>query len=228
MESGSDRVEVGRDPEALRPVGSPDVPPAPAPPTAVEEDGIVIESGTGRPVRRWRTRTTADAGAITEDVLRDAFVAMGGEMLGFARRALFAQELGDDAVQETFARAWRSRRNFDPAKGSLRTWLYAIERHVLIDLMQQQSRLATDLLDDESDGGSMDGLEDAIVSWQVEDALKRLHVDHRRVLQELYLNGRSGPEVSALLEIPEGTVRSRAFYALKSLRILLNEEGWVQ
>ena len=147
-------------------------------------------------------------------------------MLGFARRALFASELGDDAVQETFARAWRSRRSFDPDKGSLRTWLYSIERRVIIDLMQHQSRIAADLLDDASAGTSMDGLEEAIVSWQVGDALKRLHPDHRRVVQELYFNGRSGPEVASLLEIPEGTVRSRAFYALKSLRVLLDEEGW--
>jgi DNA-directed RNA polymerase specialized sigma24 family protein len=32
--------------------------------------------------------------------------------------------------------------------------------------------------------------------------------------------------VATLLDIPEGTVRSRAYYALKSLRILLDEEGW--
>jgi RNA polymerase sigma-70 factor (ECF subfamily) len=197
-------------------------------PTGPEEDGNVIDSGSGKSVRKWMTRTTTDAGVITEDVLREAFVSMGGEMLGFARQSLFANELGDDAVQETFARAWRSRTNFDPDKGSLRTWLYAIERRVIIDLMRQQARIATDLLDNESDGVTMDGLEDAIVSWQIEDALKRLHVDHRRVIQELYFNGRSGPEVSALLEIPEGTVRSRAFYALKSLRVLLNEEGWGQ
>lgn len=197
-----------------------------AAPTGVGDDGNVIDGSIGKSMRRWTSRTTTDVGVITEDVLRDAFVSMGGEMLGFARRSLFADQLGDDAVQETFARAWRSRRYFDPSRGSLRTWLYAIERHVIIDLMKQQSRIATDLLDNETDGVSMDGLEDAIVSWQVNDALKRLHEDHRRVLQELYVNGHTGPEVAAILEIPVGTVRSRAFYALRSLRILLNEEGW--
>ena len=228
MESGSNRVDGRSEARTLRFNESPESSPARVSPTGVGEDGRVIESGTGKPVRRWKSRPITDSGAITEDVLRDAFVSMGGEMLGFARQSLFAKELGDDAVQETFARAWRSRGSFDPSKGSLQTWLYAIERHVIIDLMQQQTRLATDLLDNESDGGSVDGLEDAIVSWQVEDALKRLHVDHRSVIQELYLNGRSGPEVSALLAIPEGTVRSRAFYALKSLRVLLKEEGWGQ
>jgi RNA polymerase sigma-70 factor, ECF subfamily len=197
-------------------------------PIEVEEDGEVTEPSTGSPLRKWRPRATTDIGAITEEVLRDAFTSMGGEMLGFARRSLFASELGDDAVQETFARAWRSRSSFDPAKGSLRTWLYAIEHRVIIDLIQQQSRIAPDILDRAGEATSMDGLENAIVSWQVEDALKRLHADHRQVIEELYLNERSGPEVAALLEIPEGTVRSRAYYALKSLRILLNEEGWGQ
>lgn len=228
MVSVSSSLDERSETEAPRSIESHEGSPAHASPTGMEEDGNVIDSGTGKPMRRWKSRTTTDAGVITEDVLSDAFVSMGGEMLGFARQSLFAKELGDDAVQETFARAWRSRANFDPSKGSLRTWLYAIERHVIIDLMQQQSRVATDLLDNESDGATMDGLEDAIVSWQIEDALERLHVDHRRVIQELYFNERSGPEVSALLEIPEGTVRSRAFYALKSLRILLNEEGWGQ
>jgi RNA polymerase sigma-70 factor (ECF subfamily) len=186
----------------------------------------VIDRGAGNPLRRWRPRAAADGGEITEVVLRDAFVTMGGEMLGFARRSLFATELGDDAVQETFARAWRSRRSFDPARGSLRTWLYSIERRVIIDLMQQHTRVAADPLDEGSAGTSLDGLEEAIVSWQVEGALGRLHSDHRRVIRELYFNGRTGPEVATLLDIPEGTVRSRAYYALKSLRILLDEEGW--
>ena len=74
--------------------------------------------------------------------------------------------------------------------------------------MQKQARTATGTMDDRAEVALMDGLEDAIVSWQVGDALERLHEDHRRVIHELYFNGRTGPEVAALLEIPEGTVRS--------------------
>ena len=176
-------------------------------------------------MRTWRARPAPESGGLTQDVLREAFLTMGGEMLGFARKSLFDGGLADDAVQETFARAWRSRKQFDPDKGSLRTWLFTIERRAIIDLMLKQVPHLT-ALDDPAEVATMDGLEDAIVSWQVGDALERLHADHRRVIHELYFNGRSGPEVAALLEIPEGTVRSRAFYALKSLRVLLNEEGW--
>jgi len=202
--------------------------PAVAVPDPTRHRGDVTDRAEGRSVRSWRPRAAADTGALTQDALREAFLTMGGEMLGFARKSLFDSGLADDAVQETFARAWRSRKQFDPNRGALRTWLFAIERRAIIDLMQKQARTAADTMDDRAEVATMDGLEDAIVSWQVGDALERLHEDHRRVIHELYFNGRSGPEVAALLEIPEGTVRSRAFYALKSLRVLLNEEGWDQ
>lgn len=220
MGSGSRRSDGGHPPVAATLPG-PRVVPVVGP--AVTGDA---PDPPGRPARRLRARVTPRSGGVTHDVLREAFLEMGGEMLGFARRRLFADSLAEDAVQETFARAWRSRRQFDPALGSLRTWLFTIERRTVIDLMERQTRTATSVIDEAADVPSADGLEDAIVSWQVGDALDRLHDDHRRVIEELYFNGRSGPEVSALLDIPEGTVRSRAFYALRSLRVLLNEEGW--
>jgi len=158
--------------------------------------------------------------------LRSAFLLYGGEMLGFARKSLFASGLAEDTVQETFARAWRSRDRFDPSLGSLRTWLFAIERRVILDIIDKQAKIATEKLADGTEPVSAEGLEAAMVSWQVESALKRLHSDHREVIVELYFNGRSGAEVASLLGIPEGTVRSRAFYALSSLRVLLDEEGW--
>jgi RNA polymerase sigma-70 factor (ECF subfamily) len=46
------------------------------------------------------------------------------------------------------------------------------------------------------------------------------------VITELYFNGRTGRQVSELFGIPEGTVRSRAFYALRLLRVFLEEAGW--
>ena len=204
------------------------VTPAVAVPDPTGHRGEVTDRAASRAVRSWRLRAAPESGALTHDVLREAFLTMGGEMLGFARKSLFDRGLADDAVQETFARAWRSRKQFDPERGELRAWLFTIERRAIIDLMQKQSQTAADTMDERDEVAAMDGLEEAIVSWQVGDALERLHDDHRRVLHELYFNGRSGPEVAALLEIPEGTVRSRAFYALKSLRVLLNEEGWVQ
>jgi len=61
--------------------------------------------------------------------------------------------------------------------------------------------------------------------WAVAEALASLHPDHRQVLAEMYFRGSSVAEAAATLGIPEGTVKSRTFYALKALTLALQERG---
>jgi RNA polymerase sigma-70 factor (ECF subfamily) len=130
-------------------------------------------------------------------------------------------------VQETFIRAWRARERFDPELGSLRTWLFAIERRIVIDHARSRAlRQTNPLPEDLAQVG--DDIERVLVGWQAEEALRRLRPEHRQVLVETYYRGRSGPEVAAELGIPEGTVRSRLFYALQLSRLTLDETGWEQ
>jgi RNA polymerase sigma-70 factor (ECF subfamily) len=63
------------------------------------------------------------------------------------------------------------------------------------------------------------------VSWLVLEALRSLSQTHREVLLETYYRDRSVAEAAATLGIPEGTVKSRTFYALRSLRVALEERG---
>lgn len=158
--------------------------------------------------------------------LRDAFLAHGSELLSFARRSLNSRESAEDAVQETFARAWRSRDHFDATLGTLRTWLFAIERRVLYDQFAKIGRGTALSLELGAEVASADRLETAMLGWQMESALRRLPMEHRKVLVEMYFAGRTSREVARLLSIPEGTVRSRAYYALRMLRVLMEEEGW--
>jgi len=158
--------------------------------------------------------------------LRAAFLAYGSELLGFARRSLRGAASAEDVVQETFARAWRSRHRFDPELGSLRTWLFAIERRALLDVVQREGRLQTDPLADDDGASVEDRVDSALLSWQLATVLERLDDDHRMVVTELYYNGRTSREVSSLFGIPEGTVRSRAYYALRTLRGHLEDVGW--
>ena len=75
------------------------------------------------------------AGALSgERDVREAYAAHAGELYGFALRSLGDAGLAEEAVQETFLRAWRAGDRFDPQIGSLRTWLFAILRNVVIDL----------------------------------------------------------------------------------------------
>src|ERR1700677_4364803 len=196
---------------------------------ASREKGAARVSVTQR--GRMELMKTAGDGALDvadEAGLREAFLAHGGELFGFARRSLNSTQNAEDVVQETFSRAWRSRARFDPTLGSLRTWLFAIERRVIYDVSAQVTKNAVTSIDRIGDPPGEETIERAMLGWQIESALQRLDADHRMIVTELYFNGRSGREVAEMFGLPEGTVRSRAFYALKMLRLLLEEDGWNQ
>src|SRR5215213_10878074 len=165
-------------------------------------------------------------GALTrESDVREAYAAHAGELYGFALRSLEDPGMAEEAVQDTFLRAWRAGDRFDPQIASLRTWLFAILRNVVIDL--GRARAARPKLSGE--GGvepSVEPLEQALLSWQVEEAMRRIGEDHRRVLVETHYRGRPYAEVAAELGVPEGTVKSRVYYGLRALRVVLEEMGY--
>ena len=99
---------------------------------------------------------------------------------------------------------------------------------MIIDIGVRQMKTRTVPIDQSEEPFAEDRLETAMLGWQMESALARLDPEHRMVITELYFNGRTGREVAELFALPEGTVRSRAFYALRMLRILLEEAGWDQ
>jgi len=165
------------------------------------------------------------AGALSKERdVREAYSAHAGELYGFAMRSLGDAGLAEEAVQETFLRAWRAGNRFDPQIGSLRTWLFAILRNVVIDL--GRARAARPGVAKEGAEQSVDPIEDSLLAWQVEEAMRRIGDQHRRILVETHYRGRPYAEVATELEIPVGTVKSRVYYALKALRVALEEIGY--
>jgi RNA polymerase sigma-70 factor, ECF subfamily len=156
--------------------------------------------------------------------VREAYAAHAGELYGFAVRSLGDSGLAEEAVQETFLRAWRAGDRFDPQIGSLRTWLFAILRNVVIDL--GRARASRPQLADGGAEPAVEPLDDALLAWQVEEAMRRIGEQHRRVLIETYYRGRPYGEVAEELGVPEGTVKSRVYYGLRALRVALEEIGY--
>jgi RNA polymerase sigma-70 factor, ECF subfamily len=74
----------------------------------------------------------------------------------------------------------------------------------------------------------MDETERAVESWLVAEALSRLSRPHREVLVECFYQGRSVAEAATELGVPPGTVKSRTHYALRSLKLVLEELGVTQ
>jgi RNA polymerase sigma-70 factor (ECF subfamily) len=165
------------------------------------------------------------AGALSrERDVREAYSAHAGELYGFATRSLGDAGLAEEAVQETFLRAWRAGKRFDPEIGSLRTWLFAILRNVVIDL--GRARAARPAVAQGGPEPSVEPIEETLLAWQVEEAMRRIGDQHREILVQTYYRGRPYAEVAAELEIPVGTVKSRVYYALRALRIALEEMGY--
>src|SRR6187551_1143167 len=164
-------------------------------------------------------------GALSrERDVREAYAAHAGELYGFAVRSLGDSGLAEEAVQEAFLRAWRAGARFDPQLGSLRTWLFAILRNVVID--RGRARASRPIVAEGGIEPTVEPFEEALLSWQVEEAMRRIGEQHRRVMVETYYRGRPYAEVAKELGVPEGTVKSRVYYGLRALRVALEEIGY--
>jgi RNA polymerase sigma-70 factor, ECF subfamily len=142
-------------------------------------------------------------------------------------RALNDDGLAEEAVQETFLRAWRAADRHDPHRSSLRTWMFSIARNVTIDLARARSaRPQSAGREVEPTRGAKDTTEESLRSWEMEEALRRIGPQHRHAIVETYLRDRPCAEVAAEAGVPEGTMRSRLYYGLKALRSVLEEREW--
>ncbi|GLY98238.1 sigma-70 family RNA polymerase sigma factor [Actinoplanes sp. NBRC 103695] len=137
------------------------------------------------------------------------------------------RQQAEDLVQETLLRAWRYPEALDPERGAVRSWLFTTARNLAIDAWRRRSvrvgEVMTDVLPEPPP--DTDEADRAVEAWTVAEALARLSQQHRDVLIECFYRGHSVAEAAARLGVPPGTVKSRTHYALRSLRMALNEMG---
>ena len=161
------------------------------------------------------------------DELGEIYRRYSGELYGFAYNAVADRELAEEIVQDVFAQAWRRAAAYDPRRGSVRTWLYAITRNRIVDARRRAAvRPALALHEPGELPAELDGeLEQAVLRWQMAAALARLSPEHRDVIRLAHYGGLSLREISERKGIPLGTVKSRTSYALRTLRLILDEMG---
>ncbi|MET7767816.1 sigma-70 family RNA polymerase sigma factor [Nocardia sp. NPDC005366] len=143
-----------------------------------------------------------------------------------AMRGLGDTGQAEHVVQETLLRAWRSCAQFDPDRGSVRTWLLTIQRNVMIDLARSRAIRPGDVRWDELCEigevryASPDFAESLADGLLVADLLARLPAAQREAVVEVILRDRAYQEVADDFGVPVGTVKTRVHYALRSLRRL--------
>ncbi|MGH8977503.1 MAG: sigma-70 family RNA polymerase sigma factor, partial [Acidimicrobiia bacterium] len=106
----------------------------------------------------------------TEEGVRAVYAAHGAELFRFAYRSLNDRGLAEEAVQETFVRAWQASDRFDDNLGSLRTWLFAIIRNVVIDLSRARAvrpALTTAAAGDNIVDLTGDDVDRVLGAWQI-------------------------------------------------------------
>jgi RNA polymerase sigma-70 factor, ECF subfamily len=159
------------------------------------------------------------------DELRELYRRYAGQLFGFACNALGDRELAEEVVQDVFARAWRHADDYDRRRASVRTWLYSIARNRVVDARRRAAVRpeAAGAAEPESPAELDRTLEQAVLRWQIAAALARLSPEHREVIRLAHYGGLTLREIAEHKGIPLGTVKSRTSYALRSLRLILDE-----
>jgi RNA polymerase sigma-70 factor (ECF subfamily) len=134
----------------------------------------------------------------------------------------------EDVVQESLLRLWRKPEVLEQPTDNVRAWLFTVARNVVIDdrrSARYNRELQTEYLPERS---SPDAIGPAFDKWILSDALLSLSQEHRTVIVRAYYLGQAVADIAQQEQIPEGTVKSRLHYALRALRISLQERGVVR
>jgi len=160
------------------------------------------------------------------DLMRELYHEHAAALWGYCLRLTSGDRArAEDVVQETLLRAWRNPRVLDQSGGSARGWLFTVARRIDIDEWRAQrvrpefptAELPETPTDDKTD--------ELLQAWIIADALSKLSDDHRSVIVHCYYRGESIAGAARILEIPAGTVKSRLHYALRALKLALEESG---
>lgn len=154
-----------------------------------------------------------------EALIRQLFEEHGRAMLAYATRLTGDRAMAEDVVQEALVRAWRHPDSLVNGKGSVRGWLLTVVRNLITDQVRARRARPAEVAESPTTVAvERDHADRVVDSMVVLAALDRLPAEHREVIEQMYLQGRTVNETAETLGIPPGTVKSRSHYALRALR----------
>ncbi|MFE0489205.1 sigma-70 family RNA polymerase sigma factor [Streptomyces griseoaurantiacus] len=161
-----------------------------------------------------------------EDFVRVFYDRFGTELQRYATRLLDGDwHRAEDVVQETAARAWRHAEFLRTHHTAVRPWLFTVVRNLTLDHHRARRLRPLKLVPAEELDAVCEGPEHLLTLHVVLDALKDLNEQQRTVIRLMYYLEYSVAQAAEHLGIPQGTVKSRAFYAMRALRRALEARG---
>jgi RNA polymerase sigma factor (sigma-70 family) len=152
------------------------------------------------------------------------------QVFGVALAVVGDQMLAEEVAQQAFERAWTHAERFDPAKGSVRSWLSAISRNLAIDAVRSRKPSPTDpadlvrLLGEAAEDPARLALHSEEVA-QLRIALRALASEQARAVVMAGIYGMTAEQVAQSEGVPLGTAKTRIRSAMIKLRESLSERG---
>jgi RNA polymerase sigma-70 factor, ECF subfamily len=154
----------------------------------------------------------------------------------FAVRIVGDGLVAEEILQEAFTRAWQQAGRFELARGSFASWLLSITHNLAIDELRKRQRRPqrassvdiTDVLRGEVDTTAdvEEAAEMSELRVRIRAAMDQLPKPQQRVIELAYFEGLTQREISAALNEPLGTVKTRMRLAMQKLKdYLATEEG---
>jgi len=168
-------------------------------------------------INRWKT---GDSRAATRLV--------GRHSQALARFAASAERDGiEELVQDTFVRAFASLDSFR-GESSLRTWLFTIERRLMLDRRRAERRSRETVPVEESDHVSEYGALDVLIAEEVQERVRRsleaLSPTQREVFTLRVQQGLSYKEIAEIVDSTEGAARVHYHNAIRTVKEFLSDE----
>lgn len=190
------------------------------------------------------TALTLPVGALTDADSEELLVAVGAgdpnafsvlydrvtpQVLGVALRVLRDRALAEEVTQEVMVEVWRKSSRFDPERGTASGWITTLAHRRAVDRVrsEQASRDRDDRVSRRDEPRAFDAVADEVQvrldHWQVRRAMAELTERQREAIELAYFGGHTYRDVARVLDIPEGTAKSRLRDGLMRLRNALDD-----
>ncbi len=189
-----------------------------------------------------RTDAELVASALTgsQDAFRELVVRFERPVFSLIARMVQDSGTAEDLAQETFVKAYRSLRSYDPSR-KLSSWLFKIAHNTTIDHLRRHAPETVSLEappDEEGRGGLAAVLTDSSaedpsaaaerrdMARSLERAVARLRPEYRESVVLFYIEGASYQEICEATGLPLGTVKTNLHRARKELAQEMTAMGW--